>query len=136
MNRSIIVYMDQLEEGIIGNVGSHLKRNWKKYALGGAALAAGGAVLNPALATQAGTAVSGAVTKGAAAAGKAFPSIADKATSAGKTIAGGVTKAGEAVAGGMKSYQGTLVKGVRKFAPDTYAKARLNVAGMGSGGSL
>jgi hypothetical protein len=42
MNRSIILYMDQLEEGIIGKVGSHLKKNWGKYALGGAAIAAGG----------------------------------------------------------------------------------------------
>jgi hypothetical protein len=42
MNRSVIQYTNQLDEGIIGKVGGHLKRNAGKYLLGAATVAAGG----------------------------------------------------------------------------------------------
>ena len=68
MNRSIIVYMDQLDEGIIGKVGSHIGRNWGKYALGGAALAAGGiAGAKGALGTTVQGGVNTAIQKGSTA---------------------------------------------------------------------
>jgi hypothetical protein len=136
MNRSIILYMDQLEEGIIGKVGSHIGRNWGKYALGGAAIAAGGiAGAKGAL----GTTVQGGVNAARGAVNTGLAKVAGTGT-VGKNVADTVrTGAGYAKQGvnaGIDYAKKGFVKGVRKYAPDTYAKARLNVAGMGSGGTL
>jgi len=136
MNRSIIVYMDQLDEGIIGKVGSHIGRNWGKYALGGAALAAGGiAGAKGAL----GTTVQGGVNAARGVASTGLAKVAGTsatAKSAVDTLQKGVGYAKQGVDTGINYAKKGFVKGVRKYAPDTYAKARLNVAGMGSGGTL
>jgi len=136
MNRSIILYMDQLEEGIIGKVGSHIGRNWGKYALGGAAIAAGGiAGAKGAL----GTTVQGGVNAARGAVNTGLAKVAGTsatAKSAVDTLQKGVGYAKQGVDTGINYAKKGFVKGVRKYAPDTYAKARLNVAGMGSGGTI
>lgn len=128
MNRSVNLYF--LDEGILSNVGGHLKRNWGKYALGAAALAGGAAITNPALATHAGTVVGNAAVNAGKFVGDKIPSIAKTATNVGDKIAGAAKTAGGVVEKGMRTYQKGILTGARKVMPNIYTDVKLKATGM------
>jgi hypothetical protein len=120
MNRSVIVYCENLEEGVLG----HLKRNWKKYALGAAAVGTGAMIANPALATSAGATVGRAATTTSGVVGN----VANKVLSPelAKTVSGGVNVAGQAIKGSAAK-AGEAVRGVTQNLKDRIKMTRVPV---------
>jgi hypothetical protein len=120
MNRSVTLYYENLEEGILSKVGGHLKRNWGKYALGaGAALGASTLLANPGTATTAGIGAGKALTSAGTSvggwAGNATKALGGSAELAGKVssnIAGAGANAGKALTSAGKSV-GTFAGGIK-----------------------
>jgi hypothetical protein len=115
-NRSVNIYLLELGEqpGILSRIGGHLKRNWGKYALGGAAALAGGAALaNPSLIAKAGQTVSTGLGKAANAITPAAKQLGQGATQPGL-----LSKLQTSVAGGLN----TTARGVQSGANTLAAK--------------
>jgi len=94
-NRSITIYLLEVEQpGMLSRIGSHVKRNIGKYALGAAAIGAGGLLANPALATNISSGVGTAIQNAGNAVGLG---------GAANTLSSGVNAAGQAVQGVAQS---------------------------------
>ena len=108
MNRSVSLYF--LDEGVFSSVGGHLKRNWKKYALGAAAVGGGALLANPALATRIGTSVGNAAGRAGTAVGNAGKAVANAAPGIGETIKSGAIKSGNVIKKTAEAGKGLFMK--------------------------